>query len=229
MRHCLLRHSLRAPAMTLVSLGLLFTVTVAATAAPDGSVVRLPIKTAAFTGVALKGAMDITITQASATSVVASGTEAALAGLKVTVKDGVLHLEQENRRVFGRRDSLDIAIAMPDLRSVALSGSGDVIVSNMKLDKVALNVSGAGDVTASGSCNHLEARVAGAGDVAARNLKCRTVAAQVSGAGDIAIHVDQAVSAQVTGVGDIRIYGNPEQRSAITRGVGDITFHETAQ
>lgn len=197
--------------------------------AAGAAIVKQPIRTESFTGIALSGAIDVTITQANTISVVASGTDTALADLQVEVRNGTLRLSQKNRLRLGRREKAHVAITMPDLRAIDLSGSGNLTVSGMKLDRISFSVSGAGDLTASGTCNKLQAEVTGAGDINARNLKCRSVSARVSGVGDIEVHAEQSVSAQVSGAGDIEIYGNPPERSVRVAGLGDVSFRTSAQ
>jgi len=220
--------SMRLPAVVLAGLATL-AASPAAIAASDSGVVKQPIRTEPFTGVVLSGMIDVTIGQAGAHSVVASGTEAALSDLKAEVKDGKLHLAQKSRLRIGKRGKVRVTINMPDLQSLELTGSGDVTISNMKLDKIALTVTGAGDVTASGTCNDLHIQLTGAGDITARDLKCHNVSAQVSGSGDISLHADRNVSARVSGVSDLDIYGNPPERSVKVGGVGDVHFHDTAR
>ena len=215
-----------ATAAALGGLSVLLPALAAGPALAETAVREIPV--AGFTQVHLEGAMDITIRQGARFSVVASGSPAALDRVQAKVDGGVLALDQEST-FFGNHGKVTVAITMPALQAVKVKGSGDVTLSAMKLGRVSLAVSGAGDIIASGTCDELEASVSGAGDIVAKNLKCRAVSARVSGAGDIAVHARQSVHASVRGVGDIDIYGDPKERESQSRGVGDITYHAGAR
>jgi hypothetical protein len=117
-----------------------------------------------------------------------------------------------------------VFVELPELVELRVNGSADVEVSDLNQDRLAIRVSGAGDVEASGRVEALAIEVSGAGDVDTRDLKARQAAVSVSGAGDVWVHAKHAISVSVSGAGDVKVYGKPPQREKRVSGVGSVKF-----
>lgn len=117
-----------------------------------------------------------------------------------------------------------VGIALPEAPVFRLKGSGDVTLYDLQQATLEIALKGAGDITAFGHVDHLDAEVAGVGDVDARKLIAKTANLLVSGVGDVKAHVSEAVKARVSGCGDIVVRGNPAQREKSVSGVGNIKF-----
>lgn len=182
-----------------------------------------------FNRLVFKGSLNVNVTQGDAPSVVVSGTEASLSRLRSQVSDGVLYMELEERGGIriGRATTVDIV--MPALAGLVVNGAGNVKLTDMTLDTVALQINGAGNVEASGTCNQMTIGVSGAGNVEARDLKCHKVTAEMAGAGNMNVFADESVQTRLLGVGDIDIYGNPKERGTEKLGIGSITYHAAAE
>ena len=93
--------------------------------------------------------------------------------------------------------------------SVAVKGSGDIVLKNMKVDNVNAEIAGSGDIEMKGTAQHAILTVNGSGDISAGNLVTTNVIATVSGSGDIECYASKQLSARVGGSGDIEYRGNP--------------------
>lgn len=104
---------------------------------------------------------------------------------------------------------------------LAISGAGDLTFSG-SVGEVHATVSGAGDIRLTGSANAAEFVVSGAGDIQAVEFAAGRVKAHVSGAGDVTLNAGEALDASVSGAGDIRYTGDVKEVSQKVSGVGSI-------
>src|SRR5262249_2360082 len=129
-----------------------------------------------------------------------------------------------------------IKVTMPEFRGVHIQGSGDADIAGFKeQEKVAIAVSGSGDVKFSGSAGGMEGGIQGSGDVVlaegqagslhaviqgsgnlkASDFKAKNVSVAIEGSGDADIRVaGGAVKLAVNGSGDIRWTGEASAVSA---------------
>jgi hypothetical protein len=177
-----------------------------------------------FTAVEVSGPDDVTIRQGDSFSISARGRKEALDRLEIKV-DGPDLLIGRKREGFSfssdDEDDVDIAITLPRLNKVRLTGSGTIDADNVDGDAVEAVVTGSGDlkvakltgkradITVSGSgdieiaggtIGSGELSVTGSGDIDADGLVATTLEVSVTGSGN--------VDAQATGKADIRILGS---------------------
>lgn len=117
-----------------------------------------------------------------------------------------------------------VGVVLPALPAVKLKGSGVVTLHDLRQPRLELEVTGSGDIIATGQAGSLDARVAGSGDVEARKLAAERADLSVSGSGDIVARVQVEVRARVAEAGDIVVHGDPPQRDHRVAGSGDIRF-----
>lgn len=181
-----------------------------------------------FDRVAASGSQDVTIVTGRAASVVARGPADRLDRLDIRVEGGVLKIgHKRGSWSWGRSEPVRIAVTLPALHGVSLSGSGnvtadhgtgpafdaklsgsgDLVVTQLDSASVAVNVSGSGDVTASGRCRTASIALAGSGDMHLGSLACETATVSLAGSGDIAAHVSGTANVNVAGSGDVVITG----------------------
>jgi hypothetical protein len=177
-----------------------------------------------FTGVEVAGPDDVTIRQGASFSVTARGRKETLDRLEIKL-DGTKLVIGRKREGFSfsnhEDDDLDIAITLPKLDALRLTGSGTIDADTVDGDAVEAVVTGSGDlkvakltgksaeITVSGSgdieigggtIGSGELSVTGSGDIDADGLVATTLEVAVTGSGN--------VDAQATGTADIRILGS---------------------
>ena len=123
---------------------------------------------------------------------------------------------------FGSKHNCKINITVPSLEYVKLSGSGDVVVNNLKAEFFEYAVSGSGDLSANGEVKELELTISGSGDIDASDLKAEDVYAKISGSGDIKLYASNLLDGHISGSGDITYYGNPKQVDRMISGSGSM-------
>lgn len=181
---------------------------------------------AGFDRVAVSGSDDVTIRQGSGFSVAATGAQDDLDRLQIRVEGGVLTIGRKPG-VMSRGKDVAIAVSMPALRGVALSGSANVkadkgaadvfdvklsgsgLVAVASLDAKTANVSvsGSGDVRLAGRCGAQNVRVAGSGDVDLSALACVNTAISVAGSGNVLARASGKAAIRVAGSGDVTVTG----------------------
>ncbi len=197
-----------------------------------------------FTAVEVAGPDDVTIRQGDSFSIVARGRKEALDRLEIKL-DGPDLVIGRKREGFSFSssdgDDVDIAITLPRLNKVRLTGSGTIDADTVDGDAVEAVVTGSGDlkvakltgkradITVSGSgdieigggtIEAGELSVTGSGDIDADGLVATTLEVSVTGSGN--------VDAQATGKADIRILGSGDVKlsggaSCSTRQMGSGT------
>lgn len=177
-----------------------------------------------FTKVEVAGPDDVTIRQGDSFSISARGRKEALDRLEIKLDGPDLKIGRKREGFsFSSRDEddVDIAITLPKLNAVRLTGSGTIDADNVDGDAVEAVVTGSGDlkvakltgkraeITVSGSgdieiaggtIGSGELSVTGSGDIDADGLVATTLEVSVTGSGN--------VDAQATGKADIRILGS---------------------
>ena len=124
---------------------------------------------------------------------------------------------------YSTNSPLFVLIKMPVLEKAKITGSGDMIITDVTRDKVVLNISGSGNIVASGRVGDLEAVVSGSGDLSLYELKADNINVTINGSGDAEVWANQSIFALINGSGDIVYKGNPAEVDKHVNGSGDIT------
>jgi len=181
-----------------------------------------------FDSLGVSTSADVIVTTGQPVSVVASGPEASLDRLLVIVEDGSLKIRTKPGTKWGwGGDKVRIAVSVPRLGQVGVSGSGNVSVDRvvapaftagvsgsgdlrvaaLMVDSANFSVSGSGFVEAAGTSPIVKASVAGSGDVKIGKLLARTLNASVAGSGGVDAHATDTAAISVAGSSDVRVSG----------------------
>jgi hypothetical protein len=179
-----------------------------------------PRSVPAFHAVELAGTLEVEISVGKAQTVQVSGEADLLNKVSTAVKDGVLVVDTPHD--LRRRHHLHVAVTMPELSAVSLSGTGDMKISGVASERFAISLSGTGQLTVKGSTSSLRVDVGGTGEIAARDLTAKTARVDVSGTGSATVHVTDSLEADVTGTGSIDVHGKPARVKKSVTGVGSI-------
>src|SRR5262245_58987520 len=124
------------------------------------------------------------------------------------VNNGTLYIRSSKE--YNSRDNLEIIVSAPDLKKFVFSGAGKADLSNVKNDRVAITLTGAGSLTASGETKEADITLSGAGSVDAKNLHAASAKVNSTGVGNVEIYVTGQLDAKASGIGEINYYGNPK-------------------
>ena len=131
-----------------------------------------------------------------------------------------------------------VTITMPDsLKSVALSGSGDLnltspfkdlntmivtgsgnisAIQNLNVDKLNASILGSGNITAYGNVKTLTALISGSGNIKFADLTADGATCTITGSGNIYVKANNTLKAVISGSGNIEYSGSPIVDSSIT-------------
>ncbi|KGB52335.1 DUF2807 domain-containing protein [Sphingopyxis sp. SE2] len=198
-----------------------------------------------FTGVKVAGPDDVTIRRGDAFSISAKGPKAIIDELEIELDGDMLSIGRKNSDFSfrGGDNDVDIAIIMPALREVRLTGSGEIDADAVDGDAVEAVVTGSGDLKV-GTLNGKSAKVAvsgsgdieigggtigsgdfgvtGSGNIAAGGLAATTLDVSIAGSGDVDAKASGSADIAILGSGDATI-GGGGKCSTRTMGSGTAT------
>lgn len=217
-------------------LALLLTSSVCATAAntkvvASGKIVSKEIKgIAGFKEIQTNSSVSVIYHNAADTRIVVSASDNVIPYIEVVKKGSRLEVGLKkgvNVRVKNSRADLKVNVYGPEVSAFTVKGSGDIrIATDLKADRLALGVSGSGDIDAYNlSAGEVALGVTGSGDIEVRNVSGKKIAIGVTGSGDIeckAVSGD-VVALGVTGSGDVKVSSVATDELACgVSGSGDI-------
>ena len=196
-----------------------------------------------FTGVKVAGPDDVTIRRGDAFAISAKGPKAVIDELEIRLDGNMLSIGRKNSgfSFSGGDDNVEIAITMPALRAVRLTGSGEIDADTVDGDaveavvtgsgdlKVAtlngksakLTVSGSGDIEAGGgTIGSGDFDITGSGNIAAGGLAATTLDVSITGSGDVEAKASSSADIAILGSGDATIGGGAK---CTTRAMGSGT------
>jgi len=203
-----------------------------AAAAKDSEKITRNLDLSGFDRVEISGVYELNVAVGSDYSIELFGPEDEMDRVEASVKNGVLVLDQRDRRRGEKRrrwnknrEGIDAVITLPSLIGLDVSGVVDGEISGIDSDRFDIDISGVGDVDLDGECGTLDADVSGVGDLDAEGLQCRVVSVEVSGVGSASVYASDEVDAEVSGMGDIDVYGSPEKVRKENSMFADVTVH----
>ncbi|WP_310385485.1 head GIN domain-containing protein [Roseateles sp.] len=212
----------------------------------SGEVVSETRDLGGFDAISLSGSYKVLVRQGPAVKLEVKADTNLLPLIETRVVEGskgrTLEIGTKKGFSFSSKTEPQIILVMPQLRSLAIAGSGDVRVEAMKTpelhasvsgsgdidlvdfssESLSVQVSGSGDIKASGRTGSFSLSVAGSGDVDARGLQADAVKASIAGSGNASVHAVNSLKISIAGSGDIGYLGSPKVSSSVA-GHGVIT------
>jgi Putative auto-transporter adhesin, head GIN domain len=175
---------------------------------------------APFAAVELAGANTVTVRVGPAQSVAVTADDDLVDQVTTTVRSGRLFIANDGS--FTTEAPMRVAVSVPSLDGVTLSGTGTVIVEGVTGTDFVADLSGTGTLAASGTVDRLTAVLSDTGTVELQGLVAQDVIARLEGTGDINVHATSTLDATLTGTGSIVYFGSPSVTTHNT-GTGSIT------
>jgi hypothetical protein len=108
-----------------------------------------------------------------------------------------------------------------DTLKLVLSGGAQVKLNDIKVNLLDVDLSGAGDIQASGMASDVDLILSGVGSFNAADLKSDRAIIDLSGMGSAIVQVKEDLAATLTGAGSIKYYGTPHVEQNVT-GAGSV-------
>ena len=180
-----------------------------------------------FTGIELRGDVDVFFSQGPEQEIEARGHTNLLEELILEV-DGQ-DLEIRTRRCISPRDRLQLFITIPQIDRVVNSSAADIVsentlvTNNIELtasgsgnveiaiitDVLKANLSGSGNLLAEGEAATLNLKITGSGDFNGFGLVAVSSMVFISGSGDAEVFAQDFLEASISGSGDVFYKGDP--------------------
>lgn len=192
-------------------------------------------QTPAFYSVSSKGNFDVHITYGEVHEVIIHAESNLLPYIETDVRDNNLKLQVRGFHNLRNRLPIEVFIAVPYIRNVVQSGSGDISTGHFEGDEftfvlsgsgsiessvdaglVDAIVSGSGSLILSGEASSADFVVSGSGEIDAWNLTLVDCEAMISGSGDIWTMVSHYLKAAISGSGNIYYLGTPQIESQVS-------------
>ncbi len=193
----------------------------------DGPVVEEVLNISDFTGIDLKIAANVYITQGDFFEVVAKGEQNVIDELELDVRNDTWDIEFDDCM---KDYELDFFITMPYVEFLAISGSGEIrgetffdsqditlrisgsgeMCLGLNAENIDAKITGSGDMELEGACEQFDLKITGSGDVSAFPLIAERADIEVTGSGDASVHVLEFLKIKITGSGDVYYKGFPD-------------------
>lgn len=188
-----------------------------------------------FTGLAISVPGDVDVRSGNTEGISIETEEDLLPLIETVVEDGTLQIRSKRHTTIRTRH-LKIVVRVRELDRVALTGSADVEVDQMRApqvrfdiggsgeikvkrvesDKVSVNLGGSGELeVGGGSARDLSVSVAGSGEVDLARMRTDSANVTVAGSGDAKLWVRNALSLTVAGSGNVEYYGDPQVSKSV--------------
>ncbi len=173
----------------------------------SGRIVRQNRVVPAFRRVETLGSAIVEVRLGSAHSLSIAADDNILPLLTAEVKKGALVVA--GRGSYRTREPIRIWITTPTLEAFRTAGSGDVTISGVNNDRLALTIDGSGTMRATGRTRRLDLAIRGSGNANLAALAVGDADAGLYGSGNATVRVSGELDARVIGSGDLRYVGRP--------------------
>lgn len=175
----------------------------------------------AFSAVDLAGTNEMTVHVGQPQHVVVRADHNLLDKVVTEVRAGVLVVS--DRGDFTSRSPMSVVVTVPSLRAATLSGTGQLIVTDVAAGTFTARLPGTGNLVASGRATRVDASISGAGSMTLESLLATDAKVIVRGTGSVLIHVTGSLHATVSGTGSVVYTGYPESVTKTVTGLGSVT------
>jgi len=174
-----------------------------------------------FTGVELTSIGDLYIEQTGTESLTIEADADVLPQLTSNVSSGILELGVTPGTSIAKSRRINYRLTVATLDSIAVSGVGDATASNLRAERLTVEVSGAGEMTLAGTVDSQALTISGTGDYNGEDLESTTAKVTIDAAGNAVLRVSDRLDATVSGVGSVEYIGDPQVTKDVS-GVGSV-------
>lgn len=186
----------------------------------SGHSVTVQRAVAPFTAVELAGANLVVVEAGTTQSVAVTGDDNLVDRVTTVVRDGRLVIDDTGS--FTTKAPMRVAVTVPTLDRVELSGDGTVSVTGVAGDVFSAELTGDGTLLASGVSRRVTGVLEGDGTLDLHSLVATDGVARLDGTGTIRVHATATLEATLTGTGTI-LYGGDPTVTMRNTGTGTVT------
>lgn len=186
----------------------------------NGEIVTVRRELPAFRRIELESAENLVVRIAPSASTQLTGDRNLLDRIGTRVQGDTLIVKATGS--YRTRSPILVEVAVPALDAVAIEGSANARIGGLDAERFKVEISGSGDVEASGRAKALEVELDGSGNAALRALATQRAEVEINGSGNVTVQVSERLQAEINGSGDIRYAGHPPEVKAAVNGSGKV-------
>lgn len=196
-----------------------------------------------FTSVNANTAADIVYTQGDRVSVKALGEQEMLNTLRISVKNDVLTIENDQEFNNQLHEPFTIYLSSPSIESIETRGCGNwnipgkvksdnlliksggiggIKASSLESKKISVQYAGIGNLKLCGTTDVVEINSDGIGNIDCRNLISQTTMVKSTEIGKVECFASKSIGLFIDGIGEIIYHGNPTIKNLQNGGMGTI-------
>ncbi|MCD6597476.1 MAG: DUF2807 domain-containing protein [Bacteroidales bacterium] len=187
-------------------------------------------KVASFSELGLSILADVYISQGNKTELIIEGDENTIEHIETKISGGKLKITYDTRNSW-KYKKVKIYISSPNWEGIymagsgnitnqtaiegeqmdiAVSGSGDITIDDLKAVKIGIRISGSGDISLKGSdkTESLEVSISGSGDVDVSGIFTDKAKVRISGSGGAKVYAETDLEVSISGSGSVYYKGN---------------------
>ncbi len=136
--------------------------------------------------------------------------------------------------VFGRRnggrgiwvhsEEIKIVVTAPDVNTFSVEGSANLMLRDYDQDTLAVDISGSGEVSATGRTRSLEVDISGSGDADLGSLATTDANVAIAGSGDAVVAPTGRADISIAGSGDVQLNTRPSTVNQDVTGSGEVDY-----
>lgn len=155
----------------------------------------------------------------------AAGDEVVLRG----APEAIAHVQLRRGRLFtncrrlGSSQPIEVELPARALRHVRISGAGTVALEKLDQPRLALTISGSGQIQAQGAVERVSATISGSGDVRLGDLATKQLTTKISGSGSLEAAPKDEADITLSGSGRVKLLSRPASLHTKVSGSGRIT------
>ena len=184
----------------------------------SGKIVSEVRNTDSFQQVAVSSTINANISFNASSEVIVNADDNIISLVETEVMNGTLFISLED----GNYDDItvNINVSNPELTSLATSGVNNITISGYEnLEEIEINMTGVGNVTASGSTKELTIVSSGSTSFSGFDFVATNCNVNLSGVSNVEITANESLNGNLSGVGNIFYKGSPVVNVNVT-GVG---------
>jgi len=175
---------------------------------------------ASFDSLDVKYVGTIAVRSQEQENVQISGDDNIIPFITTEVKNGTLYVRAT--KGYRPEQKLQIRVSTPNVKRFVFDGVGEANLSNVKNDRIEIDIRGVGSFTASGETKEADITVSGVGSLDAKNLRAVNAKVNSSAVGNADLYVTGQLDVKASGVGEVNYYGNPKIVNKQAEGIGKI-------
>jgi hypothetical protein len=178
-------------------------------------------RVAGFSSICLESVGKITVRQTGKESLTVSAEDNILPLLESRVADRTLILGVVRGNGIRPTKPIEYTVEVKSLEGIRLQGAGNIDAKGIQGRTLSVSLSGAGNVTITGSADALDLSLSGAGNYHGEGFKTSKATIHSSGVGTAIVNASEELDATLSGVGAVEYIGSPHVRTSIS-GIGTV-------